>query len=284
MKPYIESMYKAAGSNKDARKLVDDFATALGFVPPKKGTKLSVSGAKEAKDQIKGVSGDAGDLKDKYGNIKIVLRGVDKATGLALKVGRKLKSFAHDTYRAVLQAKSAVSKAVSDATSACKKFARGAYRATLSAKNAVASAFRDAMELGRRWASQTFKATFGVVKKLFSAEGGYVEGYATGGAVRRFPTGGQVTGPGTGTSDSIPAMLSNGEYVINAAATAAWRPLLDAINYGNRVPVQAAPILSGASGGSSMPAQVNQTFVATDLDVHQLARESARELAWTLRG
>ncbi len=29
-------------------------------------------------------------------------------------------------------------------------------------------------------------------------------------------TGGLITGPGTGTSDSIPAMLSNGEFVINA--------------------------------------------------------------------
>lgn len=33
-----------------------------------------------------------------------------------------------------------------------------------------------------------------------------------------FKDGGFVTGPGTGTSDSIPAMLSNGEFVINAAA------------------------------------------------------------------
>lgn len=31
-------------------------------------------------------------------------------------------------------------------------------------------------------------------------------------------TGGSVDGPGTGTSDSIPAMLSNGEYVLNAQA------------------------------------------------------------------
>lgn len=37
-------------------------------------------------------------------------------------------------------------------------------------------------------------------------------------AVANLATGGLVSGPGTGTSDSIPAMLSNGEYVINAAA------------------------------------------------------------------
>jgi hypothetical protein len=45
-------------------------------------------------------------------------------------------------------------------------------------------------------------------------------------------TGGHITGPGTGTSDSIPAMLSNGEYVVNASATARFGPLLDAINSG----------------------------------------------------
>ena len=44
--------------------------------------------------------------------------------------------------------------------------------------------------------------------------------------------GGIITGPGTGRSDSIHAMLSNGEYVINAAATAKHRATLDAINSG----------------------------------------------------
>lgn len=45
-------------------------------------------------------------------------------------------------------------------------------------------------------------------------------------------TGGLITGPGTGTSDSIPAMLSNGEYVINAEATRKNYALLEAINSG----------------------------------------------------
>lgn len=44
--------------------------------------------------------------------------------------------------------------------------------------------------------------------------------------------GGSVNGPGTGTSDSIPAMLSNGEFVVNAAATKEHRGLLDKINTG----------------------------------------------------
>lgn len=46
----------------------------------------------------------------------------------------------------------------------------------------------------------------------------------------KFATGGKVTGPGTGTSDSIPAMLSNGEYVMTAEATRRFEPLLDYMN------------------------------------------------------
>ncbi|GAA5048156.1 SLT domain-containing protein [Thermocatellispora tengchongensis] len=45
-------------------------------------------------------------------------------------------------------------------------------------------------------------------------------------------TGGMVSGPGTSTSDSIPAWLSDGEFVVNARATARHRQLLEAINAG----------------------------------------------------
>lgn len=44
-------------------------------------------------------------------------------------------------------------------------------------------------------------------------------GFAGGGPVGRFATGGPVRGAGSGTSDSIPAWLSNGEYVIDAKTT-----------------------------------------------------------------
>jgi hypothetical protein len=56
---------------------------------------------------------------------------------------------------------------------------------------------------------------------------------AMGGYIRNYEMGsfGGVRGPGTGTSDSIPAMLSNGEYVLRASAVnAVGVPLLDEIN------------------------------------------------------
>jgi len=45
-----------------------------------------------------------------------------------------------------------------------------------------------------------------------------------------FKTGGFVSGPGTSTSDSIPALLSDGEFVVNAKSTKRFLPLLEKIN------------------------------------------------------
>lgn len=46
----------------------------------------------------------------------------------------------------------------------------------------------------------------------------------------KFAQGGLVVGEGTGTSDSIPAMLSNGESVMTARATSAYGSVLSALN------------------------------------------------------
>ena len=54
----------------------------------------------------------------------------------------------------------------------------------------------------------------------------------------KFAEGGLVTGPGTGTSDSIPAQLSNGESVITAKATSMFAPILSSFNMmGGGVPI-----------------------------------------------
>jgi hypothetical protein len=56
------------------------------------------------------------------------------------------------------------------------------------------------------------------------AMGGYIPGYSEG-------SGGKVRGAGTSTSDSIPAMLSNGEYVVRASAVSQYGvPFFDKVN------------------------------------------------------
>lgn len=56
--------------------------------------------------------------------------------------------------------------------------------------------------------------------------------------VKGFSVGGYVQGAGTGTSDSIPARLSNGESVMTAKATSMFSPILSAFNQlGGGVPI-----------------------------------------------
>ena len=56
----------------------------------------------------------------------------------------------------------------------------------------------------------------------------------------KFAHGGKVEGGGNGESDSVPAQLSRGEYVMTAKATRLFEPLLGAMNeIGAGVPIQA---------------------------------------------
>ncbi|RQU14187.1 hypothetical protein DF152_17110 [Burkholderia cenocepacia] len=101
-------------------------------------------------------------------------------------------------------------------------------------------------------ANQAFSSLLGMGMSAFGAG-------AAGGAATSFAgafhlaDGGHVAGPGTGTSDSIPAMLSNGEYVVNAASTAKYRGLLESINRGQMSHFATGGYVgsSGSSGGSS---------------------------------
>lgn len=88
------------------------------------------------------------------------------------------------------------------------------------------------------------------------AAGGPVRRYAEGGTVRGFPGGGAVFGPGSSTSDSIPAMLSDGEYVIRAAAVRRYgQALFDSLNSMSTPPLSArlfpARSTAGQPGGAS---------------------------------
>jgi len=68
-----------------------------------------------------------------------------------------------------------------------------------------------------------------------------------------FAEGGKVIGPGTGTSDSIPANLSNGEFVMTAKATQLFEPLLSAMNsIGAGVPISSYSAYNRVETAESM--------------------------------
>lgn len=93
---------------------------------------------------------------------------------------------------------------------------------------------------------------------------------AGAGAPSKFAMGGLVQGPGSGTSDSIPAFLSNGESVINARSTEMFSGLLSTINQ--------------AGGGNAIPnngeTPVIKTYVvASDMTSQQEADRRINDIA-----
>jgi len=100
-------------------------------------------------------------------------------------------------------------------------------------------------------------------------------GSAVGRNVRR-ASGGLVRGAGTGTSDSIPVRLSNGEYVIRASSVKRYgADLMDAINMGRFAsggPVGFRTISSPPAGGANGLTLTTSTIpVVVQLDNRTLA-------------
>lgn len=87
--------------------------------------------------------------------------------------------------------------------------------------------------------------------KIFSLLGGGLGAFS--GGLFGFAGGGHIRGPGTGTSDSIPIMASNGEYMVNAKATRRYLPLLDAINSGKAPAFATGGIVGGNFANTYAP-------------------------------
>lgn len=98
-----------------------------------------------------------------------------------------------------------------------------------------AQSFGDAMKniLQQLIAQLIQAAIYATIVAACTGGGGGFAARWKGAFGKAFATGGSVDGPGTGTSDSIPAMLSNGEYVLNAQAVDRLGvPFLNGLNTG----------------------------------------------------
>lgn len=90
--------------------------------------------------------------------------------------------------------------------------------------------YRMGVETGNLTPKQFYKAVYGI-------------------NLNNFAQGGVVSGPGTGTSDSVPAMLSNGEYVVKASAVGTYG--VDFLNALNQQKVGSFGSTTGAIASSS---------------------------------
>lgn len=99
--------------------------------------------------------------------------------------------------------------------------------------------------VGQRYIDVAYRQVDSSLQPRFRAQGGPIR-LAEGGS----PTGGRVVGPGTETSDSIPAMLSAGEYVIRASSVRKYgEAFMDAVNRGQ------LKVAAFAKGGKASKAE-----------------------------
>lgn len=105
---------------------------------------------------------------------------------------------------------------------------------------------------------------------LFMAGGGRVPGIPFFAAGGRF--NGKVSGPGTGTSDSINAKLSHGEFVTKASATSKYLPLLQQIN-NDTLKFAMGGLVGYDDGGYVAP---SMAYVSAERGAGQMAAASTR--------
>ncbi|GAA4686481.1 hypothetical protein [Frondihabitans cladoniiphilus] len=134
-----------------------------------------------------------------------------------------------------------------DAVSAQQKLS-----ALQTALQGIPTLITGSVQIDTAQAMENVKATTNAVLALTNAvnTAGQAGGTATGAAAKKalgFATGGSV--PGTGSGDTVPAMLTPGEYVVKPGPAAQYGSLLAAMNAG-----QAVNLPTSAATPASLPA------------------------------
>lgn len=153
-------------------------------------------------------------------------------------------------------------------------------RAFDSLSDGLASAILGAQSLGdvarnvfQQLAAEILSAT--IKQTIGQTIGSFLPGLAAGHA-----DGGLIRGPGSGRSDSVPAMLSNGEFVVNARAASQNLALLSRINAGAG---GAVPSTSIRHGDTALHISVYPTGTMSAADARrtgaQVGAATMRELA-----
>ncbi|MEU1787118.1 phage tail protein [Streptomyces sparsogenes] len=211
----IEYAMQMGLSSSEAEKL----ASKLLQIPDKKSTQIEM----RREDAIAGLDAVIAKLKATPGSKSVTVKALTSSAIQALEtLGFKVTHMKDGSFRVTAQTGSAA------ANIAAVQRARDA----LQSKNVTISVTTKYYSVGKPGSG---------VRQLPYAGGGRVRGYASGGDVQMYPDGGYVTGPGTGTSDSILSLfpsgavgrISNTEYVMKAAAVAKYGVrFMDAVNTG----------------------------------------------------
>jgi hypothetical protein len=195
----------------------------LGEDTDKLKAKIIAMGGEISSEGIVKIGGMTTDLASMSAELKLIGPNIDKA--------------AEDAAKAVLSTGGTADAAERAATAAANA-ASGAANAAGQAGQSARRAYASSQVATGAMSIRAYEAAFGA------------------------KSGGLITGPGTGTSDSIPTMLSNGEYVVRASSVAKIGvPALEAINAGRIPQITGANVsVNGAninSGKTSIKGGIN---------------------------
>jgi tape measure domain-containing protein len=233
--------------------LIDDYGFAVAQASAKQDL---LNAAKEAGKKVTPeLTAEIDKLATQYANASVAAERLGQAQDLVRQRAEEMRDLQKDVTKGIVQG-----------------FIEG---------KSAAELFSDALsKIGDKLLDMAINGIFDPVSKggagfdifsLFKANGGPVHA----------ATGGRIRGPGTSKSDSIPAMLSDGEYVINAAATKKNAALLEAINSGRAIHLAGGgaagrapriPTLSAANNNSMPAITYAPTYDARGADAAAVSR------------
>lgn len=208
------------------------------------------------------------------------INGIDLAAVAHLETLQQLRDEGLITWQ---QYEQAVKKATTE-TSSLQKETGDFYQIVQSGASMAASSIADFVvdplnqsfsEMADNFIRQVTRMVIetAVQRAILSGLSG-VGGFSSGGEVQGFASGGFVSGPGTPTSDSIPAWLSDGEYVLSARTTKrVGIDNLNALNFGKAK--------GFAQGGSVGPSQGGGSSGVTIIPVMTNAEAMQRAMQTT---
>ena len=206
----IEAAQKIVAAQKDLLPVLEADAAAMLKLAQATGKAEDIAAAKAYQQQIQAIAASANQMGQVIAQQK---QGFENAVG------------------------SGINKFLTDAVSGTKTLKQSFADMARSILADIVKMEIQALE------AQALKSLFGAG---FSGGGGVGGAAGAAGAVAGHAEGGHIRGPGTSTSDSIPARLSDGEFVVQTKAVQqpGILPLLNAINAG---------ALKGVNGPTSVP-------------------------------
>lgn len=210
----IDAASKIVALDKERLPALQQQADAMLALAKETGSALDIEKAQGFKDKIDQIAASTNQLGQQTAQLK---------AGLESAVGAGINKFLSDALSGTKSLKQSFTDMALSMLADLEKVAE-----KIIEEDALKAIFGSSGSAGGAGGGINYSGIAGSIAGLFAASGGHIKG------------------PGTSTSDSIPAMLSDGEFVVNAKSTSqpGVLPLLTALNSGG---------LKGVNGPTTVP-------------------------------